>query len=64
MTNEPNRIEAAYVFLPEIKEFVSIIGSCLQNGKFCLIWKTNTKKLGTIDPSTFAELSKKYVVPF
>lgn len=64
--NLDKKLTRASIYIPEIEEWVCIVGSCLENGQFRLIWRTynNQSKLGTIDLDKVQELVKNYAVPF
>jgi hypothetical protein len=60
-----NLQQTASIYIPYIQEWASITGACIENGKFRLIWKTNSNKSGTIDLDTTQDLVKSFtVVPF
>ena len=63
--NLNSKLQPASIYLPHIKEWASITGACLEDGKFRLIWKTDSQKFGTIALDTAQELVKSFtVVPF
>ena len=60
----PNSLQSATIYIPHLKEWASITGACLENGKFQLLWKTDSKQEGTMDLDTAQELVKSFVAPF
>jgi hypothetical protein len=56
-------LQSAFIYLDSIGDWVSIIGACLEDGQFRLIWKASSNQLGTIDLTTVQELSAQ-AVPF
>jgi hypothetical protein len=56
-------LESAYFFVESINEWAQIIGNCLLDGEFRLIWKYSQNKLGLIDLDTLKKLSKE-TIPF
>lgn len=57
-------LQPASIYIPDIKEWASITGACLEDGNFRLIWKTGSNKFGTMALDTAQELVKSFVVPF
>lgn len=62
--NSNSTLQSASLYIPHLEEWASITGACVEDGKFRLIWKTASNKLGTIDLDTVQELAKRFAVPF
>jgi hypothetical protein len=61
--NLNSNLQPASIYIPQLQEWASITGACLEDGKFRLIWKTDSNKLGTIALDTVTELVKSFAVP-
>ncbi len=57
-------IDRASLYVPFIKEWVEIVGCCLENGEFKLTWKSESGKLGTMSVGLCEELASRYVASF